>query len=133
MGHLKKQGTVGFVLDQYAGPPVGTRVPVFGIPVGTPSVVAALVKRTGARVLPVVSFREPSGRHRVQIRPAIEWKSEPNQDAQYELGLNTAYYASILEKDIYAHPEQWLWTHRRFKGDLSPLREGEWSEGRTRR
>ena len=46
---------------------------------------------------------------------------------------NTAFYARELEKDIYAYPEQWLWIHRRFKGDRSPLREGEWIQGRARR
>jgi KDO2-lipid IV(A) lauroyltransferase len=132
LSHLKNNGTIGFVLDQYAGPPVGTRVPVFGIPVGTPTVVAAVAKRTGAPVLPCVSYRLPNGQHRARILPPLEWKSAPGKDGAYELGLNTAHYAALLEKDIYEHPDQWLWTHRRFKGDLTPLRENEWSEGRAR-
>jgi Kdo2-lipid IVA lauroyltransferase/acyltransferase len=131
LSHLKKNGTVGFVLDQYSGPPVGVRVPVFNIPVGTSPVVATLVKRTGAPILPVNNYRKANGRWEIVIGAPIEWKSHENP--HFELALNTAQYASIIEKAILAHPAQWLWTHRRFKGDLSPLREGEWSEARVRR
>jgi KDO2-lipid IV(A) lauroyltransferase len=131
LSHLKKNGTIGFVLDQYSGPPVGVRVPVFGIPVSTSFAVATVVKRTGAVVLPVANYRKPDGRWVVDIQPPLVW--ETHSDPQYELAANTAAYASVLEKHIYAHPEQWLWTHRRFKGDLSPLREGEWKEYRARK
>ena len=131
LAHLKAGGSVGVVLDQYAGPPVGLRVPFFGVPVSTPSLVALLARRTGAPVLPAVNYRLPDGGFRLEVRPALEWI--PREDAGEELGVNTAYYSEIIEKDIRNHPEQWLWTHRRFKGDLTPLREGEWREGRARR
>lgn len=130
LGSLKRNGTVGFVLDQYAGPPVGVRVPVFGVPVGTTTAVALLAKRTGAAVLPVVNYRTPGGRWRVVIEPAMSWAAA--DDSTYELASNTARYAAEKEKDILGHPEQWTWTHRRFKGDLGPLRDGEWSGGRAR-
>ena len=127
---LKKKQTVGFVLDQYAGPPIGVRVPVFGTPVGTTTAIATLAKRTGAPVLPVVNYRVPGGGWRVDIRPALEWA--PHEVSTYELAHNTAGYAADLERDIYAHPEQWLWIHRRFKGNLEPLRSDEWHAGRPR-
>jgi KDO2-lipid IV(A) lauroyltransferase len=130
LAHLKKGGTVGFVLDQYAGPPVGVRVPVFGVPVGTTTAVAMLAKRTGAPVLPVVNYREPDGRYRIDIRPPVEWEEG---DPSTEVAVNTARFAALMEKDIHHHSEQWLWIHRRFKGDLSPIRAGEWAEGRARR
>ena len=128
--HLKDNGTVGFVLDQYAGPPVGVRVPVFGVPVGTTTAIAMIAKRTGAAVLPVVNYRTPDSRWVVQIRPALEWTA--HEDAHVELAINTARFAEEIERDIRAHPEQWLWIHRRFKGDLSPLRPDEWAHGRIR-
>ncbi len=130
LAHLKKGEAVGFVLDQYSGPPVGVRVPFFNVPVGTPLIVAALAKRTDAAVLPVETYRRPDGRWVVDVGPPVPWQAFP--DRSYELAANTAYYTSIIEKMILRHPEQWMWTHRRFKGDLSPLREGEWQEGRTR-
>lgn len=131
LAHLKKGGTVGFVLDQYAGPPVGVRVPVFGIPVGTTTAVAMLAKRTGAPILPVVNYRNGNGDFVVDIRPSLKWIETEN--SELAVASNTAFYVRELEKDIYAYPEQWLWIHRRFKGDRSPLREGEWIQGRARR
>jgi KDO2-lipid IV(A) lauroyltransferase len=131
LSHLKKGGTVGFVLDQYTGPPVGIRVPFLGATVGTHSALATLVKRTGARVVPVLNYRTPEGRQVVEIQPALSWIED--EDPNLELARNTANYAAVLETHVRAHAEEWLWTHRRFKGDLSPLREGEWREGRARR
>lgn len=128
--HLGKGGTVGMVLDQYAGAPMGVRVPFFGVPVGTASTVATFAKRTGAPVLPVVNYRTEGGRYVTQIYPALEWISDEN--SKRELALNTARYVSVLETHVREHPEQWLWIHRRFKGDLSPLRPEEWEEGRSR-
>ena len=130
LGQLKKGATVGFSLDQYAGPPIGVRVPFFNIPVGTLTTVAVLAKRTGAAVLPVVNYRLSNGRHIVEIRPPVVWLADT--DPAQETALNTAAYAALLERDVRTFPEQWLWVHRRFKGDLSPLRPGEWSEGRVR-
>ena len=78
-----------------------------------------------------MNYRTPEGKVIIQIEPPLEW--QPHENAAYEIALNTANYASVLEGHILKYPEQWLWTHRRFKGDLSPLREGEWNEGRARR
>jgi len=110
---LKSGKTVGFVLDQYAGAPVGVRVPVFGIPVGTMTAVAMLAKRTGAPVLPVVNFHTPNGRIRSEVHSPLKWISDP--DPHQELAINTANYAKVLERFIYTHPDQWLWMHRRWK------------------
>ena len=131
LSHLKKdRAAVGFVLDQYVGPPAGVRVPFFGIPVGTSLIVAALAKRTGAVVLPVENFRKPDGRWQVTIAPALVWRSAENH--HYELAVNTEVFQKEMEESIFKNPEQWLWTHRRFKGNLGPLKEGEWSQSRVR-
>jgi KDO2-lipid IV(A) lauroyltransferase len=127
---LKAGHAVGFVIDQFAGAPVGVRVPFFGVPVGTTTAIAALAKRTGAAVVPVVNYREPDGSFVVEIRPALPWRAE--EVASRELAVNTAAYVAEIEGDIKAHPGQWLWTHRRFKGDLSPLKDGEWDAPRAR-
>ena len=126
--HIKKGRTVGFILDQYAGPPVGVRVPFFGVPVGTNAVVATLARRTGAAVVPVLNYRLPNGRVVVDVRPAVEYKHHANKN--WEISMNTARYAHVLEGHVRAHPEQWLWSHRRFKGETGPLRVGEWQESR---
>lgn len=130
LSQLKKNETVAIVLDQYAGPPIGVRVPFFGVPVGTSTAVATLVKRTGAKILPVLNFRTADGRFQVEIGEPIEWIT--SSDSKTELALNTSIYAKKIQEMIYQHPEQWLWIHRRFKGNLSALREDEWQGGRAR-
>ena len=129
--HLAKNGTVGMVLDQYTGPPVGVRVPFFGIPVGTNLGLATVARRTGAPVVPIMNHRLADGSFEVEIFPALQWI--PDEHPDVELARNTAAYSAILEGQVRLYPGQWLWSHQRFKGDLSPLREGEWEEGRARR
>ena len=131
LAQLKKGGEVGIVLDQYAGPPIGIRVPFFGQPVGTHSLVATIVKRTGAAVVPVFCRRKFDGSHHIDVGQEIPWIEDSN--GSREIALNTAHYSSIIEGEIRKTPEQWLWMHRRFKGDLSPLKPSEWERFRLRR
>jgi len=130
LGHLKKKHTVGFIVDQYAGPPVGIRVPFFGVPVGTMTAIAAIAKRNGCLILPAVHYRGSGGRMTLEFSPEVPWITDENPNR--EIALNTAQFASVIEGHIRQHPEQWLWTHRRFKGDLSPLKENEWDGSRVR-
>lgn len=131
LAHLSRGGSVGFVLDQYVGAPVGVRVPFLGVPVGTAYVVAAIAKRTGAQVIPVENYRLPSGKWVVAVGDPIPWTS--HSDSHQELALNTFAYSREMERQLLHHPEQWLWFHRRFKGDLSPLRPDEWQNARIRK
>jgi KDO2-lipid IV(A) lauroyltransferase len=128
LARLKRNGTVAIILDQYAGPPVGVRVPFFGIPVGTNVAIAVLAKRTGAQVLPFKNYRAENGRVAIEAGPPVPWQSHDNPDV--ELAINTAAYSAVVEQQIREHPAQWLWSHRRFKGDTTPLRDHEWERGR---
>lgn len=128
--HLKQGGSVGMILDQYAGPPVGVRVPFLNSIAGTSTALATLAKRTGIPVLPVVNYRTKDGRFVVEVSAPIAWIEDV--DPHREIALNTASFVHVLESHIRAHPEQWLWSHRRFKGDLSPIEDSEWSRSRTR-
>jgi KDO2-lipid IV(A) lauroyltransferase len=127
---LSRNGTVGFVLDQYAGAPIGVRVPFFGVPVGTLLAPAVVARRTGAAVLPAFCFRDSNGRLRVRVGKEFSWLTGAN--SHEELARNTALWVSSIEESVRSHPEQWLWSHRRFKGDLSPLLPEEWTGPRER-
>ncbi len=127
---LSRNGTVGFVLDQYAGAPIGVRVPFFGIPVGTLLAPAVVARRTGAAVLPAYCYRDSNGRLKVRVGNEFSW--QPAGNSHEELARNTALWVSSIEESVRSHPEQWLWSHRRFKGDLSPLLLEEWSASRER-
>jgi KDO2-lipid IV(A) lauroyltransferase len=116
---LKKNELVGFVMDQYAGAPVGARVPFFGLPVGSHTALASLALRTGAPVIPAFSVRKPDGRYLVRFEP--ELKLEARGDKEATILANTALFVRHTEAWVRSYPEQWLWIHRRWKGDLSPL------------
>jgi len=116
---LKQNEAVGFVMDQYAGAPVGARVPFFGKAVGSHTALAALALRTGAPVIPAFAARQRGGHYLIRFEPALilEEKGEPDE----RLIANTALFVRHIEAWIREYPAQWLWIHRRWKGDLSPL------------
>jgi Kdo2-lipid IVA lauroyltransferase/acyltransferase len=123
---LKAGHTVGWVLDQYAGPPISVRVPFFGVCVGTSLGFAMSVRRYKVPVLPVESFRQEDGSWMVRIHPHQGPTPLAGRSVKQALAEDTAHYTLIVEEMIRRHPEQWLWTHRRFKGDLSPLPASSW-------
>ena len=122
---LRRREIVGFAIDQFAGSPVGARVPFFDIPVGTNTVLAVLAQRTGAPVVPGFALRLPGGRFRIVFLPelpVVQGKDEASIIAA------TANYNLLVEEWVRKFPDQWMWIHRRWKGDLSPLSPGSVGE-----
>jgi len=116
---LKQNNIVGWVMDQYAGAPVGVRVPFFGKPVGSHTALAMLAIRTGTPVFPALAVRKRDGRYLVRFGPAIELVDRGDTEAS--VIANTALFVRHIEEMVREFPAQWLWIHRRWKGDLSPL------------
>ena len=116
---LKRGGGVGILIDQKVRPDQGVEVPFFGHPAWTHPVLARLVLKTGAAVVPTVALREQPGRYTLRYdEPVlIDELSEAERD---DVAL-TARYMKILEDAIRANPDQWLWYHDRWK----PLRLAE--------
>lgn len=106
---LRKGGSVAFMNDQYAPPPMGIPVVFFGMRVDTLAVVGPLAKRTGAAVLPVYSVRGRDGVTSVIIEPELPL---PEGDGAEPA---TQAIAARVEEWVRRHPDQWLWLHRRFK------------------
>lgn len=119
---LKKKEIVGFVMDQFTGAPVGARVPFFGVPVGSHTALATLALRTGAPVVPAIAVRKPDGRYLIRFDPPLA--TIDTGDQEQSVLANTAAYVARTEAWIREFPEQWMWIHRRWKGDLSPLPQG---------
>jgi KDO2-lipid IV(A) lauroyltransferase len=71
--------------------------------------------KTGAPVLPV--FIERIGdtlRHRVHAHPPLELVPE-GDDRDAAVVENVARMTSVIEAAIRHAPDQWIWTHRRWK------------------
>ncbi|MHB2025410.1 MAG: lysophospholipid acyltransferase family protein [Elusimicrobiota bacterium] len=110
MKALKKGGSVAFMNDQYAAPPMGVPALFFGVRPYTLAAVGPLARRLGAAVVPVWGRRDENGVTRVIIEPEIDL--EPARD---DAQAATEILAARVEKWIRQCPEQWLWLHRRFK------------------
>jgi Kdo2-lipid IVA lauroyltransferase/acyltransferase len=111
---LKKNEVVIFPMDQYAN--TNRRHGIFanfmGHSAGTHSSVAFLAYHTGAAVVPVKTYREKN-KHVVKLYPSLEWQEAPTKEQA--IAKNTNSYNKVLEQFVLSQPEQWLWTHRRWK------------------
>jgi KDO2-lipid IV(A) lauroyltransferase len=107
---LRRGEFVGIVSDQNAGRE-GVFVEFFGRPTSTPRGPAVIALRTGVPILLGFAIREPRGGHRVVFE-----RLEPSFPTGEEgIRAITQAYTARLEAYIRQHPEQWLWTHRRWK------------------
>jgi KDO2-lipid IV(A) lauroyltransferase len=111
---LRRNETVGILIDQNASRDEGVFVDFFGIPACTTAGVATLAMRTGAGVVPgLLIWDERLNKHRLRFEPAIEM--DATGDFQADVIRNTSKFNRFLEAEIRAHPDQWLWVHRRWK------------------
>ena len=93
----------------------GVFVPFFGTLACTTSGVAMLAMRTNALILPMCCvWNKESGKYNVFYGDrAIE---PPNTgDRHRDVVEMTAEMTATMEKFIRAHPEQWMWIHKRWK------------------
>ena len=109
---LRANECVALVADQDAGRR-GAFVPFFGAPASTPRGPAELCVRTGAALVMGYLCRNFDGTYEGRLLPPIA----PPQTGDFEADVLalTARHAAVLEEWIRARPEQWLWTHRRWK------------------
>jgi KDO2-lipid IV(A) lauroyltransferase len=110
---LHKGRIVVALNDQYKRRSQGIFVPFFGVRVSTSPGPALIALRAGAPILPAACVRIGSDRHRLVIRAPLEL---PNTgDRRKDAELLTARGNAALEVFIREHPEQWMWSHRRFR------------------
>ncbi|MFH1968921.1 MAG: lysophospholipid acyltransferase family protein [Verrucomicrobiota bacterium] len=115
---LKANGILGFILDQNMKRNRGIFVDYFGRPACTSPGLALLSAQTGAPVLPVFMLREPDGRHRLHVFDPLPPPERADKEAICQA---TQAYTAIIERVVRAHPDQWIWLHRRWR--TQPLAE----------
>lgn len=96
--------------DQDYGRRHSVFVPFFGVPAATITALSRLARMSGAAVVPLQFYAEPeSDSYRVVFEPA--WTDFPSGDDEADARRMNAF----IERAVLAHPEQYLWIHRRFK------------------
>jgi len=111
---LRAGGMIGIPFDQNAKRSEAVFVPFFGEPAATSSGLARLVQISRAAVVPVFIVREKNQRrHRIEIFPEIVLQHSGDDAA--DILENTRRFVSVIEDLVRRYPEQFLWTHRRFR------------------
>ena len=110
---LKHGGGVGILIDQRVEADVGVAVPFFGHPAWTHPILARMVRKTRAPVVPTFALRTAPGRYQLRYEEPVIVDRLP--DAELEDEPLTARFMAILEAAIRSRPEQWLWFHDRWR------------------
>jgi len=111
---LSEGGTVGILADHNTILEEGVFVNFFGIPACTTAGIARIASRTQAAVVPgFLSWDAPRKIYRLRFVPAIELSRTGDEDA--DVRENTARFTRVIEEYVRSHPDQWLWTHKRWK------------------
>jgi KDO2-lipid IV(A) lauroyltransferase len=108
-----------YLPDQDYGARDSIFVPFFGVPTATVTGLSRMTKVTGARVLPCVTRMLPGGAgYEVHCYPV--WENFPSgDDAEDARRMN-----EFIEERVREMPEQYFWTHKRFK--TRPPGEAKW-------
>ena len=110
---LRKNRVIGLLIDQDIRDIPGVFVPFFGRPAWTPSGAASLTLHKGSPVVPAFSHRRNDGTHSIEVHPPLPIpRSGSKEDRIVEI---TAAATAAIERQIRAHPAQWVWMHRRWR------------------
>jgi len=116
---LKNNECVGILIDQWAGAE-GVWVDFFGRGTSTTTLPARLAKKTGCQLMPAYCLREPGGFYTLQMDEPVEFPADDHPNWEEEV---TQTLSRRLEAQIRKRPEQWMWTHRRWKPKPHTMRE----------
>lgn len=111
---LRDGKTIGIPFDQNAKRSEAIFLPFFGELAATSSGPARLALISGAPVMPVFIVRQPDQRsHRIVIEEEIPIRR--SGDTQADIEENTRRFIEAVEVMVRRYPEQFLWTHRRYR------------------
>ncbi|OGA12981.1 MAG: lipid A biosynthesis acyltransferase [Betaproteobacteria bacterium RIFCSPLOWO2_12_FULL_63_13] len=115
-----KEGIPFYYLpDQDYGPRDAIFVPFFGVPAATITGLSRLARLARASVVPCVTRMLPGGEgYELRCYPA--WENYPSDD----LVADTRRMNAFVEERVREIPEQYFWTHKRFK--TRPAGEARW-------
>ncbi len=105
--YIKKDHSIALMIDQRVSE--GEKISFFGKPALTTTLPAQLSTKFNIDIIPVFIERKKDGRFEIEFNEAISSKDYKNKrDLSEELNR-------VLEKMIIKNPDQWIWTHNRWK------------------
>jgi len=111
---LGEGGTVGILADVNTIREQGAFVDFFGVPACTTTGIARMALHTDAAVVPGYILWDPQiGKYRLRLEPAVDLVR--SGDLERDVLENTARFTKLIENVVRAHPEQWVWLHKRWK------------------
>jgi len=105
--NLKKGCSIALMIDQRVRE--GSKVKFFGNLATTTTIPAQLIKKYKCELVPIYIERKKKYYFKMHISKPIKVSSKKTTE-DITLFLNT-----VLEKMILINPEQWIWTHDRWK------------------
>lgn len=111
---LKTKFGLGILADVNAHPREGVFVPFFGVPACTPTGAAMIAIRSSAYLYPVACvWDKENSRYKFIHGKLLETAN--TGDRKRDILETTAAFTAELEALIRQYPEQWMWTHKRWK------------------
>lgn len=117
---LRRGEMVSMLIDQHAQKEA-VRVDFFGQPAMTHASAALLGMRTGCKVMVCSGFRRPDGELGGIFSDPIE--TTVSGDPDRDLIENTQRYVAVIETYVRRNPQDWMWMHRRWKGQRDQAAE----------
>jgi KDO2-lipid IV(A) lauroyltransferase len=109
LAELRQNHGVAILIDQWAGRE-GLWIEFFGRATATTSLPARLANKTGCALIPIYCLRNTIGHYEVLLLPAVPLPDDPAWESHTTKRLN-----ELLESQIRKYPEQWSWSHRRWR------------------
>jgi KDO2-lipid IV(A) lauroyltransferase len=109
---LRRGEVIGLLIDQ-SKRSESVDVNFFGKSATATPAAALLALRCKSPVIIGFCTRESNGRLALRINPPLNLQR--TGDLRADLIANTQMMTDIVERAIRAHPEQWLWLHKRWK------------------
>lgn len=111
MAVIRRNGTVGLLVDQTVFPEEGYLIDFLGRKAWASKAPVLIARKTGVTIVPAFIHREDD-HHVIDIYPALLFNGEGDEQGWQD---DVKIYSRMIEKFIVAHPTQWYWVHRRWK------------------
>ena len=111
---LREGRELGIVADVNAHPKEGVFVPFFDVQACTPGGAATIARRSGAVLFPLFCVWDDQLRKYKLVHGRV---IEPvkTDDRKADLVATTAAFTSEIEAIVRKYPDQWMWSHKRWK------------------